>query len=764
MRFANSLVSLAVTANDWQPQRKSGARTNDFTGLSHLGRVPAAAGIFAAAAFLATASAQAQHGSTVVTSVAGTVLQEPDPLPAAPPSRFNPDPGGSRNRGSSPSNYDDNGSSNLFARPLVPPPPPYGSEPLPRLLQLPRTGLSTNADLTLNLGYPHYRYGEAQSRSQPNAVPVLNRWRVPFGQYDRYADRGPETPYQYGSLRWFDPYKPSILKGDAPIIGQDIFLALTIQDQAFYEIRRIPVGTGASAARPGSFEFFGRSDSFTLFNDLSFTIELFKGETAFKPIDWAIRLTPVFNVNYSEFRETNVLDPDPRGPAFDGNRYPSATGVVINPADNLPFLTTQPNGLRRAPKDFDGTRYVRRTENFVSLEEAFLEFHIRDLSENYDFISTRIGSQLLNTDFRGFIFNDTNTAIRLFGNYANNKWNYNLAYFHQREKDTYSGLNRIRGRGQDVFVANLYRQDFFKYFLPESDEHALGFTMQWSFHANLDSGNIHYDRNAVIVRPAPIGQIAEHDVNAYYFGWAGDGHIGKWNVNYAFYQALGRDELNGIAGQAADINAQFFALEISQDRDWLRPKVSFLYASGDAHSRDDNATGFDAILDNPTFAGSPFSFYTRQGFGLANTAVATKQANSLLLDLRTSKIEGQSQFVNPGTLLFNIGIDAELTPRLKFQANANYIRFVNTDAIRELLFTDRVARDLGYDLSFGFTYRPTLTNNIIINAGFGAFLPQHGYRDIYRRISEPVPGFTTGERGKVDPVLFSGLVAITLTY
>ena len=724
-------------------------------------------GLCAAAALFVSPLARAQNGTTVITTVGAPVIQESDPLPVLPPSRFNPDPGGSRNRGSSPSVYDDSGSSNLFSRPQGPAARPYGTEQLPRLLQLPRTGLAANEALTLSLGYPNYRTGGGPQRAQPNTTPVPNRWRIPFGQYDRYANSEPETPYQYGSLRWFDPYKPSILKGDAPIIGQDIFLALTITDSAFFEVRRIPVGSGASAARPGSFEFFGRSDSFTLFNDLSFTVELFKGETVFKPVDWAIRFTPVFNKNYTEFRETNVLDPDPRGPRFDGSsRIPSATGFITNPADVGAFFaaTSGADGLRRAPKDFEGTNYTSREEEFFALEEAFVEIHFGDISENYDFVSSRWGSQLLNSDFRGFVFNDTNLGARVFGNLSNNKWQYNIAYFSQREKDTYSGLNRIDSRLQDVIILNLYRQDFMRYFLPEADERALGYTMSWSFHANFDHGDVHYDRNEVIVRPAPIGQIVEHNVDAFYFGWAGDGHIGKWNISHAFYQVFGRDQLNGIAGQPADINGQFFAIEISQDRDWWRPKFSFLYASGDANSRDDKATGFDTILDNPTFAGSPFSFFTRQGFGLATAATSVKQPNSLLLNLRTSKTEGQAQFVNPGTLLFNVGVEAELTARWKFQANANYIRFVNTDSIRQLLFTDRVARDLGYDFSFGLTYRPLLTNNIIVNAGFGAFIPQHGYRDIFRRISRPVPGFNTGERGKVDSVLFSGLVAITLTY
>ena len=60
--------------------------------------------------------------------------------------------------------------------------------------------------------------------------------------------------------------------------------------------------------------------------------------------------------------------------------------------------------------------------------------------------------------------------------------------------------------------------------------------------------------------------------------------------------------------------------------------------------------GFDSILDNPFFIGGPFSWYVHQGFNLAGTAVNLKQRDSLIPNLRTSKTEGQSNFVNPGRL------------------------------------------------------------------------------------------------------------------
>ena len=89
------------------------------------------------------------------------------------------------------------------------------------------------------------------------------------------------------------------------------------------------------------------------------------------------------------------------------------------------------------------------------------------------------------SDFRGFIFNDTNLGIRVFGNYDNNLWQYNAIAFDMLEKDTYSDLNKFDRRDQQIFIANVFRQDFF----------AKGYTAQLSFHANFDGGERHFDQN-----------------------------------------------------------------------------------------------------------------------------------------------------------------------------------------------------------------------------------------------------------------------------
>jgi hypothetical protein len=570
-----------------------------------------------------------------------------------------------------------------------------------------------------------------------------------------------------------------------------------------------------SAAQPNSPEFFGRSEQLFFSNDTSLAFDLFEGETAFKPVHWLVRVLGVYNSNWIRVKENNLIDPDPRGTTVnnrygaqdtsdieaipaDGSNYNPQDGVPfafsknINPADvfnyihdqleptgdadhlipvnknNFPGDGEEPKDGHKGRKDFNGSRYTIRHRDFFALQEAFAEIHVSDITDNYDFISSRWGIQPFVSDFRGFIFADTNLGIRLFGNYDNNRISYNLVYFNMREKDTYSDLNTFDSRHQDVLIANIFRQDFIW----------KGYTAEVSFHMNLDQGGTHYDKNGFLTRPQILGtvpdndtfdgfdgKLRDHDVKAYYLGWTGDGHIGRFNITHALYYVFGEDQLNGLAGRRVDISAGMAALELSYDRDWIRFKLSGLYATGDSNPFDNKATGFDTILDNPFFVGGPFSWYVHQGFNLAGTGVNLKQRDSLIPNLRTSKTEGQSNFVNPGVTIIGFGTDFDVTPKLRAFFNANYIWLNETETIQAALMTNKVRNELGLDLSVGFKFRPLLTENIILAAGMGVFFPGAGYRDIYRRNTAFVPGFGPQEEAaKVDRYLYNGFVTLTLIY
>jgi len=592
--------------------------------------------------------------------------------------------------------------------PSAPPLRSYGSEPLTNRLALPRVNVRRERKIYQDFGVPNYR---VQKTAYPtNTVPVPDRWRIGFVPWQRYTSGVIEQPYETPNASLWSPYKQSMLKGDVPIIGQDIFLNLTASAETVTEVKRVPTGSSDSTANPGEYVFYGMGEQISIQNYFGFTMNLFQGETVFRPVDWALKVEPVFNVNYLDTQETGVV----------------------------------------APSAAQGTD---RTKTFLALQQAFLEVHLADLSDTYDFCSVRIGNQPFNADFRGFIFNDINSGARFFGNWNNNLWQYNVAVFDMREKDTDSGLNTFNNRDQIVSVVNLYKQDFI---WP-------GYTSEWSFLANNDFGSTHYDENGDLVRPEPIGTVQAHDVNAYYLGWGGDGHIGRINVSHQFYQALGYDSFNNLAGRAVTINAQMAALEISYDRDWARYKASFFYSSGDRNPADGRGTGFDTIVANPNFTGGPFSFWSRQELNLGGTMVNLKTPSSLIPDLRTSKTGGQANFVNPGVYILGLGAEFDLTPKLRSFLNANYILLAQTAPIQTALFTSNIRNEMGEDLSLGLQYRPFLTDNIVFSAGFGVLIPGSGYRDIYGNNGAAVPGFNNNS-GNATAFPYSGLIAITFTY
>ena len=525
-------------------------------------------------------------------------------------------------------------------------------------------------------------------------VPIADRWRLGYPKWDRLgpdfrvnSDGDPfeeDAPYARGA--WYNPYRQNLLKGDYPIYGQHTFLNVTATAFTSFEFRQVPTPTTPfeSTDDPFSEEFFGNPDQFFIRNDYRFMFELVHGDAGFKPADWRVRITPVLNLNYLDVEELAIVNPDVR----------------------------------------QGTTRYR---NYLALEEFFIETKLADTSPHYDFMSVRAGSQLFVSDFRGFVFADTNLAVRLFGTRHANRDQYNIAVFDQFEKETNSELNRFQSRPQNVIVANYYRQDFI---WP-------GYTTQLSFHYNQDrSDSLVFDRNDFLVRPDPVGVFLPHRIDAVYLGWTGDGHINRFNINHALYLVYGQDDLNPLANQKVSIEAGMAALEVSYDRDWIRFRTSMFYASGDDDIFDARGKGFDSILDNTVFAGGAFSYWNRQAIRLNGVNLVDRF--SLVPHLRSSKIQGQTNFVNPGLFLANFGIDVELTPRARVISNVNLLWFDHTQVLEQFTFQGDISHHIGTDLSTGVEYRPILNDNLIVLAGISGLVPGQGFEDLFANLSQDV--------------------------
>ncbi|NCA24839.1 MAG: SH3 domain-containing protein [Betaproteobacteria bacterium] len=431
-----------------------------------------------------------------------------------------------------------------------------------------------------------------QANLPRESVPIPDRWRL-------MQALGFKFP-------WYDPYNQNVLKGDIPVheIGEEWFFTFTGISDSLAEFRSTPLPVSQQIGfRPDANNIYGRYDQRILAQNLILSFGLVKGNTTYKPPELEFRFVPVINYVNARLPESGLLR--------------------VNPQEGL-----------------------SRETSFVGIQEAFVDYHLRNVSDRYDFDSLRVGIQPFTSDFRGFLFQDTQFGVRLFGNRHNNVYQYNLAWFRRVEKDTNSGLNDItrRLRDDDIFAANVYRQDF-----PFT-----GMTSQGTvIHNRNNEDSFRYDTNGFLVRPSLLGDARPHKYQVTYLGATFDGHTGfvlpklRLNVSSSTYLALGHDDHGAIAEKPQDIRAFFHATEVSRDFSWIRLRGSFLYASGDKNPYDGRATGFDAIFENPQFAGADTSYFIRQGrlagAGLpcrAATACWCPCARAKTKDSQTSSTQG----------------------------------------------------------------------------------------------------------------------------
>ena len=373
--------------------------------------------------------------------------------------------------------------------------------------------------------------------------------------------------------------------------------------------------------------------------------------------------------------------------AFEPKRW----AVRVTTVANFNFLANN------TVNPFDSVRGNSR----LAVEEAFVEKRLAVVSPNFDFVTLRVGMQNFNSDFRGFLFADNQLGARLFGTLNSQRDTYNVAVFSMRQRDEVSQLHSFDDRKQTVFLANWFRQDFVH----------KGYTALFNFAFNHDRGRVIGDRATL---------------NVAYLGFHGDGKWGKLNVDHAFYWAFGRDRFNRLAGRSQSVNAQMAAFEGSIDKDWVRWRGSFFFASGDGDATDGRATGFDMIQDNPNFAGGPFQFWTQQGTVVGGAVGILKNKFSLLPNLR-NKFNNRSNFVNPGLLLWNFGADLRVTPKLKVLTNLSYMRFARAGLLQQITSDPGLESGIGTDLSFGAKFRPFENENLFLVTGAAVLFPHGGY-------------------------------------
>jgi hypothetical protein len=488
---------------------------------------------------------------------------------------------------------------------------------------------------------------------------------------------GAEPPY--GSARCLTP----AFLGLEP--GHWFFVANAISDTVI-EPRTFPIPVGVQTTeRPGNLDVFGRDFSYVFSQTFIAGFALLKGSTAYAPPAIEYRLTLAYNVNHVDVPERRVLYVEP-------------------------------------------SRASHRTDHFLGVQEAFVDYHLHQFdTSRFDFISIRAGIQPFQADFRGFLFNDNQLGLRLFGNRDNNRFQFNLGAFWRLEKDTNSGLNSVVQRPRDdlVFFANVYRQDFI---IP-----ALTSQLIVAYNRNREGDNVEVDDNGFPVRPGLLGSLRGRDYDVVYLGYNADGHVGRLNLTASAYAALGEDRNSFFTDRPADVRAYFGAAELSYDKDWMRFRLSGAWASGDGDPFDDTEAGYDAIFENPVFAGADTSYWIRQTIPFAGggRAISLNGRNGILNSLRSSKEQGQSNFNNPGLMLVGAGADFDLSPQVRLSGNANHLWFENTATLETLRVEGSIPRDIGWDLSAAAIWRPNANQNIVGRLSAAALLPGRGFEDLF---------------------------------
>jgi hypothetical protein len=250
------------------------------------------------------------------------------------------------------------------------------------------------------------------------AAPMTDRWEVPMPGHPRGVER-----------QVANPYRPNVLKGDLPIAGDSVFLAVSSGLELPLDARGSPVGPGIVTASPDDISYLGAAPQFVAAARLGLSLELYQGPAGFEPRRWGLRAAGVLG----------------------------ARRVRVGSSESLEAPTSE-------------------SHSQLGLQEASAELRLVTLSPRFDYASLRAGLQPFVSDFRGFVLNDLPLGARLFGTADGNRVQWNAGAFVLMRKDPETRVNRLERSDRELVVGNLLVRD-----LP------LGYRLGASYHFLRDA-------------------------------------------------------------------------------------------------------------------------------------------------------------------------------------------------------------------------------------------------------------------------------------
>ena len=279
----------------------------------------------------------------------------------------------------------------------------------------------------------------------------------------------------------------------------------------------------------------------------------------------------------------------------------------------------------------------------VALEEAFGEVKLADLSPHYDFLSLRAGIQPFVSDFRGFIFSDSEPRAR-----ASSATPRTTAGSTTRPTSTCSrrtptaSSTPSRSASRRSSIANVFRQDF----------SGPGYTLSAQLPLQpATTPTLHYDANGFLVRPAADRQRAQpHEVRvALRRAWPATATRPDQPVARVLL-GVRHDERQPDRGpDGGRQRADWRRLELSYGQGLgSRSRSRGFFASGDDDPRDGKAARLRRDLDNPNFAGGPFSFWSRSGIAAHPDRRAAEGARQPAAQPAHQQVRGPGELREPG--------------------------------------------------------------------------------------------------------------------
>ena len=107
----------------------------------------------------------------------------------------------------------------------------------------------------------------------------------------------------------------------------------------------------------------------------------------------------------------------------------------------------------------------------------------------------------------------------------------------------------------------------------------------------------------------------------------------------------------------------------------------------------------------------------------------------MLPDLRSSKDEGQSNFDQSRRHAGGLGADIDVLPTLRVSMqSATTIYFANTAVLAALRNQPVDSKQVGEDASISLTYRPLMSQNIVLRASYARLFPASGFDALFPHV------------------------------